>query len=94
MQSSSLLSKTPRPLAVPKTPVRACPHCKEGGEVIIGKYVTISIGWDADHGCWHCLICGFIGFGTDFELLQYPIVACVGHTPRLPGQPRKKKIKY
>jgi len=77
----------------PKTEsARSCPHCKEGGKVIVGKYVTLSIAWDADEGCWHCLICGFVGFGTNFELLQYPIVACVGHPPRLPGQPRKRKI--
>ncbi len=93
MSLSPQPSKRSRPLTVRKAPVRSCPHCKEGGEVIIGKYITISIGWDAEDGCWHCLICGFIGFGTDFELLRYPIVACVGHTPRLPGQPRKRKIR-
>ncbi len=69
----------------------SCPHCKEGGELIVGKYVTISIYWDAENGYWHCLVCGFIGFGSDLGLLQYPIVACVGNAPRLPGTPRKRK---
>ena len=91
-----LLPQSPRtshPLTAKNGSVRSCPHCREGGKVIIGKYITLSIGWDAENGCWHCVICGFIGFGTDFELLQFPLVACVGHTPRLPGEPKKRKIK-
>ena len=56
-----------------------CPHCKVGGQPVVGRYVTVSIGWDAaEGGYWHCLICGFVGFGSDFALLRFPIVACAG----------------
>ena len=63
-----------------------CPHCKVGGQSVVGHYVTVSIGWDAEGGYWHCLICGFVGFGSDFTLLRFPIVASVGRRPRLPGE--------
>ena len=69
-----------------------CPHCKVGGQPVLGRYVTVSIIWDAEGGYWHCLICGFVGFGSDFALLRFPIVALVGQSPRLPGErPRRRR---
>lgn len=69
-----------------------CPHCKQGGQDL-GRYVSVAIRWDDENGHWHCLICGFVGFGSDYGMLRHPIVACVGPVPRLPGEPRKKKKK-
>ena len=88
------------PLVIPKKyslPIRhrnslSCPHCKEGGHPVKERYVTVSVVYNAEDGYWHCLICGFIGFGSNFELLRYRLVACLGGSPRLPGQkPRLKR---
>ena len=70
-----------------------CPHCKVGGNLVLGRYVTVSLMYDVAEGCWHCLICGFIGFGSNAELLQYRLVACLGGSPRLPGQRARAKRK-
>ena len=71
----------------------SCPHCKVGGHPVQERYVTVSIVYNAEDGYWHCLICGFIGFGSNYELLQYRLVACLGGSPRLPGQKARAKRK-
>jgi len=73
--------------------ILSCPHCKMGGHPVLERYVTVSIVYDTEDGYWHCLICGFIGFGSNDELLQYRLVACLGGSPRLPGQKARGKKK-
>ena len=85
-------SRMPQPHEKRSDPARSCPHCRQGG-VDIGKYITIAIKWDAENGYWHCVVCGFIGFGSDFDLIERPIVALISRAPRLPGEPKKKKLK-
>jgi len=71
----------------------SCPHCKMGGHPVLERYVTVSIVYNVEDGYWHCLVCGFIGFGSNHELLQYRLVACLGGSPRLPGQKARMKRK-
>ena len=70
-----------------------CPHCKVGGHPVENRYVTVSVVYNAEDGYWHCLICGFVGFGSDYELLRYRLVACLDGSPRLPGQKTRVKRK-
>ena len=89
------------PLVVQKKPdlstrhhnALSCPHCKEGGHLVQERYITVSVVYNAEDGYWHCLICGFIGFGSNYELLQYRLVACLDRAPRLPGQKARGKRK-
>jgi hypothetical protein len=81
------------PLSTGRRNALSCPHCKVGGHPVQERYVTVSIIYDAEEGYWRCLICGFIGFGNSYDLLQYRLVACLGGSPRLPGQKARAKRK-
>ena len=61
MELAPVLPKALRPYQEMPKAARVCPHCKQGGDDL-GKYITVSIRWDADNDCWHCFLCGFVGF--------------------------------